>query len=109
MVVIGHSMGGLLAKMMVQETGHRLWQIVSDRPADELVGDAEDLELFRSVLFYKPRREVRRVVFIATPHRGSQLDRGPVGHLGSRLVRLPDPLRDVVQPADRAEQPQFLQ
>ena len=33
------------------------------------------------------------MVFIATPHRGSQLDRGPVGHIGSRLVRLPDPLR----------------
>ena len=93
MVLIGHSMGGLLAKMMVQETGHRLWQVVSDRPPNELAGEPEDLELFRSVLFYTPRREVRRVVFIATPHRGSQLDRGPVGHLGSRLVRLPDPLR----------------
>jgi pimeloyl-ACP methyl ester carboxylesterase len=93
MVVIGHSMGGLLTKMMVQETGQRLWQIVSDRPPEEMAGNAEDLKLFRSALFYKPRREVRRVVFIATPHRGSQLDRGPVGQIGSRLVRLPDPLR----------------
>ena len=33
------------------------------------------------------------MVFIATPHRGSRVDRGGLGHLGSRLVRLPDPLR----------------
>ncbi len=32
------------------------------------------------------------MIFIATPHRGSQVDRGPIGHIGSRLIRLPDPL-----------------
>ena len=93
MVVVGHSMGGLLAKMMVQDTGTRLWQIVSDRPVDELVGEPEDVERFRRALFYKARPEIRRVIFIATPHRGSRVDQGPVGHLGSRLIRLPDPLR----------------
>jgi pimeloyl-ACP methyl ester carboxylesterase len=93
MVVVGHSMGGLLTKMMVQDTGGRLWQIVSDRPVDELAGDPEDRERFRRALFYKPRPEVRRVVFIATPHRGSQVDQGPLEHIGSRLIRLPDPLR----------------
>jgi pimeloyl-ACP methyl ester carboxylesterase len=92
MVVVGHSLGGLLTKMMVQETGDRLWQVISDRPVDELVGEADDMKLFRAALFYKPRPEVRRVVFIATPHRGSQVDRGPIGHIGSRLIRLPDPL-----------------
>ena len=93
MVLVGHSMGGLLAKMMVQESGTRLWQLVSDRPAEELAGDPADRELFRSALIYKPRPEVRRVVFIATPHRGSRVDRGGLERLGSRLVRLPDPLR----------------
>src|SRR3954469_10731838 len=67
MVVVGHSMGGLLAKMMVQESGTRLWQLVSERPAEDLAGDPADRDLFRSALIYKPRPEVRRVVFIATP------------------------------------------
>ena len=93
MVVVGHSMGGLLAKMMVQESGTRLWQLFSERPAGDLAGDPADCELFRSALIYKPRPEVRRVVFIATPHRGSRVDRGGLERLGSRLVRLPDPLR----------------
>ena len=93
MVLVGHSMGGLLAKMMVQDSGTRLWRLISDRPVEDLAGDQADRDLFRRALIFKPRPEVRRVVFIATPHRGSRVDRGRLGRLGSRLVRLPDPLR----------------
>lgn len=92
-VVVGHSMGGLLAKTMVQDSGTRLWRLVSDRPFDDLAGDREDRDLFRRALFFQPRPEVRRVVFIATPHRGSPVDRGRLERLGARLVRLPEPLR----------------
>jgi pimeloyl-ACP methyl ester carboxylesterase len=108
MVVVGHSLGGLLTKMMVQETGDRLWQVISNRPVDELVGNVDDLKLIRSALFYKPRREVRRVVFIATPHRGSQVDQGPLGHLGSRLIRLPDPLRATHDRLIARNKPEFF-
>ena len=93
MVLVGHSMGGLLTKMMVQDSGTRLWQLISNRPFEQLVGEPHDREIFRTALVFKARPEVRRVVFIATPHRGSRLDQGGLGHLGSRLVRLPDPLR----------------
>src|SRR5436309_1363344 len=40
-----------------------------------------------------PRSGVRRVVFIATPHRGSRIDRGRLERLGARLVRIQEPLR----------------
>ncbi len=93
MVLVGHSMGGLLTKMMAQDSGTRLWRLFCDRPVDELAGEPDDRDLFRRALIFKPRSEVRRVVFIATPHRGSRVDRGGLEHLGSRLVRLPDALR----------------
>jgi hypothetical protein len=36
MVVVGHSLGGILAKMMVQSSGSRLWQTVCARPIADL-------------------------------------------------------------------------
>jgi pimeloyl-ACP methyl ester carboxylesterase len=108
MVIIGHSMGGLLTKMMVQDTGNRLWQIVSARPVEELAGEPDDVSLFHGALFYKPRREVRRVIFIATPHRGSRIDQGPLGRLGSRLVRVPDPLRASYNRLIAKNRPEFF-
>jgi pimeloyl-ACP methyl ester carboxylesterase len=93
MVFVGHSMGGLVSKMMAVATGDRLWHVVSDRPLDEMVGEKDDIALFRRGLLFEARPEVRRVVYIATPHRGSRLDRGSIHLVGARLVRVPDPLR----------------
>ena len=93
MVLVGHSMGGLLAKMMVVESGTRLWHDVSDRPFDELAGEPADRNVFGEVLLIKPLPGVRRVVFIATPHRGSRLSQGWLQSLGARLVGGTDPLR----------------
>ena len=41
MVLVGHSMGGLLCKMIAVDPGDRLWRAVSDRPVGELAGEAE--------------------------------------------------------------------
>jgi pimeloyl-ACP methyl ester carboxylesterase len=93
MVLVGHSMGGLVSKMIAVESGDRIWRVVSDRPFREMVGEPDDLELFRNGLFFGAEPEVRRVIYIATPHRGSRFDRGSIQRVGTRLVRLPDPLR----------------
>ena len=93
MVIVGHSMGGLISKMMAVDTGDRLWRVVSDRSFGELLGEKADVELFRAGMFFVARPEVRRVIYIATPHQGSHFDRGPIQHVGTRLVRIPDPLR----------------
>jgi pimeloyl-ACP methyl ester carboxylesterase len=93
MVIVGHSMGGLLSKMMVADSGDHLWHVISDRPFGELLGEKDDLALFREGLFFGARPEVRRVIYIATPHAGSHFDRGAIQQIGTRLVRIADPLR----------------
>ena len=93
MVFVGHSMGGLLCKMLAVESGARLWRAVSNRPFSELAGEREDLQLMRDCLFFDAYAGVRRVIYIATPHQGSRMDRGSVRAIGTRLVVLPDPLR----------------
>jgi pimeloyl-ACP methyl ester carboxylesterase len=93
MVVVGHSMGGLVTKMTAQDSGTRLWELFAARPPDRLAGPPEAIELFRQVLVFTPLPEVRRVVFIATPHRGVRLGLGAIHRLGAGLGRPLDALR----------------
>jgi pimeloyl-ACP methyl ester carboxylesterase len=90
MLVLGHSQGGLLTKMTAIDAGDRFWRGISSRPLEETRLSDRDKELLRSALFVKPLPFVRRVIFLATPHRGSFLA-GPqlVRRLAQRLVRLP--------------------
>ena len=93
MVLVGHSMGGLISKMMVLESGDALWKLVSTRPIDGLQASDETRALLKRVFFFEPYPSIRRVVFIATPHRGSELGDQFIGRLADRLIRLPNPLR----------------
>jgi pimeloyl-ACP methyl ester carboxylesterase len=102
MILVGHSMGGLLAKMMAQDSRSYLWELRSAQPFEKLVGPPEDRDLLREMVFFKSQPEVRRLIFIATPHRGSRLDRGIIRRVGGRLCRLPDPLEQVHQRLRRA-------
>jgi triacylglycerol esterase/lipase EstA (alpha/beta hydrolase family) len=93
MVVVGHSLGGILAKMMVQSGGPRLWQTVCGSPIDQVTGPPEERELLREAFFFRPVPEVRRVIFIATPHRGSPLAAGRLRELGTQLCWRPNRFR----------------
>jgi pimeloyl-ACP methyl ester carboxylesterase len=85
-VLIGHSQGGLLAKWLAIDSGARLWETFSGKPPEALRVSAETSALLRRVFFVKPRPEVRRVIFLATPHHGSFVAESTVGQLLARLV-----------------------
>ena len=89
MVVIGHSQGGLLAKAMVVDTGDRVWNAIANKPIDQVALSPERRELLREAVFIEPLPNVRRVVFIATPHRGSYLTEYSVTELLGRFLTLP--------------------
>jgi pimeloyl-ACP methyl ester carboxylesterase len=89
MVVIGHSQGGLLTKMVTIDSGNRIWDAVSSRPLDELKLKPETKELLRQSLFVHPLPFVETVVFIATPHGGSYHATLTIAGLFQKLVTLP--------------------
>jgi len=89
MVVIGHSQGGLLAKAMVVDTGDRVWNAIAYKPIDEVDLSPERRDLLRRAIFIKPMPNVRRVIFIATPHRGSYLTEYSVTEFLGRFLTLP--------------------
>ncbi|MCW3477169.1 alpha/beta fold hydrolase [Rhodovastum sp. RN2-1] len=89
MVLVGHSQGGLLAKMLVIDSGSRVWDAFSSKPLDQMRVSPETRALLQRAVFVKPLPEVRRVIFIATPHRGSFVAGSWVGRLIGRLVTMP--------------------
>lgn len=92
MVVIGHSQGGLLAKLTVTDTGDKLWRLISQTNIDELNIDVPSRELLRSNFFFKPLPCVSRVVFVCTPHRGSYQNTSFVQNLLNRFMKFPSEL-----------------
>jgi pimeloyl-ACP methyl ester carboxylesterase len=104
MVLVGHSQGGLLVKMQAISAGDRLWSAASSRPLEELTLSDESRDLLRRGLFVEPLPEVARVVFIATPHRGSFVaGRQFIANLTRRLLVLPFGLTGLA--ADLARNP----
>ena len=89
MVLIGHSQGGLLAKMLVINSGSRFYDAFSSKPINELTLTNETRDTLRQALFVTPMPDVTRVIFIATPHRGSFVAGGSLAQLIGRLVTLP--------------------
>ena len=89
MVLVGHSMGGLHAKLQVVDPGTKLWEAISHVPFEQIVLRPELKERVRYNYFFEPLPFVKRVVFIATPHAGSSLASRGVGRIAALTVQQP--------------------
>lgn len=89
MVIVGHSQGGLLTRLLLSESGDRFWESISDQPFDSLDLEPESRDLLSKACFFDPVPFATRGVFISTPHRGSYVAGGWLGGLANRFVELP--------------------
>ena len=96
MVLVGHSMGGILSRMMAVSSGDKLWRLYSDRSFEDILGPRAVLEELHRYFFFEPLPFVSRVVFLATPHRGSELSRGVVGRVSSNLISESDSIHKLL-------------
>ena len=91
MVIVGHSVGGILAHMVVSDSGRDVWDMPLSVPPEALRASPATRATLDQLLFFHPLPYVRRVIFIATPHRGSRLANNMVGRFfGGRPGRLPN-------------------
>lgn len=89
MVVIGHSQGGLLTKLTAVDGGTRFWENASKQPFESARMSERTRDLLRRAVFPKPLPFAERLVFIATPQRGSYVAGNPVSHWVSRFINMP--------------------
>jgi pimeloyl-ACP methyl ester carboxylesterase len=87
MVVIGHSMGGCISRLLVTDSGDKLWMNIFGRPPDEVPLSRQVREYFQEELFFRHRPEIGRVIFIASPLRGSNMAKGLLGSVAAMIIR----------------------
>ncbi|MBV8130733.1 MAG: alpha/beta fold hydrolase [Planctomycetaceae bacterium] len=120
MVVVGHSLGGVLSKQLLQSSGQSIERGLLTRPLEQVAMSPEARQTLSRFLYFEPEPSIRRVVFIASPHRGSNTANQVIGRLGSSLVRRPGDISalhaeiismngpEVLQPAYRRRPPSSI-
>ncbi|MDO5582049.1 MAG: hypothetical protein Q4G69_13045 [Planctomycetia bacterium] len=96
MVLVGHSMGGLISRLQVMESDDHFWNLISDRSFAQ-VEMADDLkDEMRKWFFFDPNPSVRRVITIATPFEGSEAANGFTKWLAFKAIALPTQFENVL-------------
>lgn len=88
-ILVGHSMGGLLSRLMVTDAGEKIWMDYFAKPPSQVSLPSETKQLLEDAMIFNHRPEVRRVIFISTPHRGSEMAGNWIGRIGTSLIRMP--------------------
>src|SRR3954463_3039386 len=88
-VLIGHSMGGMICRLMITDAGDKIWRDYFSTPPTKTPLANNTRKVLEATLVFDHRRDVESAIFISTPHRGSKFASGWIGRLGASLVRTP--------------------
>ena len=94
MVIVGHSMGSMISRLMVTNAGDKIWREIFHKGPNEMHISGASRQLLQDALIFEHRREISRAIFLSAPHRGSEIASNWIGRLGSRLVRIPSFMAD---------------
>jgi pimeloyl-ACP methyl ester carboxylesterase len=89
MVVIGHSMGGCISRLLITDTKEDLWKLLFNKTPSATSLPSSSKKIYTDALIFKHRPEVGRVIFIAAPLKGSEIASISLGRIGSMLIRTP--------------------
>lgn len=89
MVLVGHSMGGLITRLLVSSSGDRLWSVIPVRSDLSPQKRARLRERLAPYLQFTPMPQVTRAVFMASPHRGTPYAQNRLARWIGNLIRLP--------------------
>lgn len=89
MVLVGHSMGGLVSKLQSFSSGDEVWRTVTKEPIQLVKADPEVHENLQNVFYFQANPAVRRIITIGTPHRGSKFANDFTRFAAHKLITVP--------------------
>lgn len=94
-VIIGHSMGGVIAKLLATKSGNYLWQATFTKAPEEVL--SEKNAKIKDIFIFEPVYDNNTVFFMDTPLKGSETANTLIGSLGSALISLPSDFTQLFQ------------
>ncbi len=92
--VIAHSMGSIVTRRLITEPGNAFWDAAFTRSIDSLELSASDRADLEQAFFWEPERHVKRVIYVAASHLGSDHADNFFGRLGRSIVKPPGQFKE---------------
>jgi hypothetical protein len=107
-VLIGHSMGGVIARLLCAQSTPAVWSAAFSVPLESLQADEIDKTTLKHIFQFKPYPGVDEIIFMAAPQHGSPAADGLLGRVVQLLAwRHIDELAGIMRIA--AENPKAIQ
>lgn len=87
MVVVCHSMGGIISRLLITDSNETFADAVFTKRLEELQVSGETFDTLNRRLRFQAVPEINRVAFLAPVFRGSSFASRPLGRLSSMLIR----------------------
>jgi hypothetical protein len=95
MFIVSHSMGGLLSKTTIQNTGNQLRdKLVPPEAIAKKKLSPEEQQFVMNMLVFEQLDFVKGIIFMATPHKGADMATWAIARWASSWISLPSYLKE---------------
>ena len=92
--LLAHSMGGIVSRSLITRPGDAFWDAAFTLPFEDLKLSDPDRQSLRNAFFWEPETHVKRVIYAAVPHLGSDHAENLTGRIGRFLVKPPNQFQE---------------
>ena len=89
LILIGHSMGGLLSQLQAVNPGRTLWDANFGKNSDRMFAALPASNINKRSMIFTANPHLSRIVFICVPHRGSKIAKWSLVRMLASTIRLP--------------------
>ncbi|MEK6194738.1 MAG: alpha/beta hydrolase, partial [Deltaproteobacteria bacterium] len=88
-VIVAHSLGGNISRLLITDSGMKLWNMFYDKPPADIPFSDDTRKMMSGMLIFKARPDISRVIFASASLGGSATATGFIGKMGIKLIGNP--------------------